>query len=61
MRSQLARHLPDDPLDDEEVRDMARRLWRDRGVALIPLDEIANAFDRQAIINIANQLYGERA
>jgi hypothetical protein len=39
---------------------MAQRAWTERGVAVLWPEEIANDWDRQAVVNIANQKYGNR-
>jgi hypothetical protein len=32
----------------------------ERGIAVIPVDELISDWDRQAVTNIANRLYGGR-
>ncbi len=60
MRSHLARHLPDDPASPEEIRAMATAAWHKHGIALIRPEDLRNDFDRQAVVNAATKLYGER-
>lgn len=60
IRSSLSRHQPRTPTDDEELRRMAQRAWTERGVAVLWPEEIANDWDRQAVVNIANAKYGRR-
>lgn len=36
------------------------RAWRERGIAMIPVDDLSDDWERQAITNIANRLYGRR-
>jgi len=60
IRSYLSRHQPRTPTDDEELRRMAQRAWTERGVAVLWPHEIQNDWDRQAVVNIANQKYGRQ-
>ena len=39
---------------------MAQRAWQERGIAILWPDKIKDAWDRQHILNIANDLYGKR-
>ena len=48
------------PADPKELEAMARRAWRERGIAILWPDKITDAWDRQHILNIANDLYGKR-
>ena len=43
------------------VREQSEKAWRERGVAVIPVDELVSEWDQQAVTNIANRLYGRRA
>lgn len=38
---------------------MARRVWLDRGIAVLWPEEIGNEFDRQAVVNVAEKIYGK--
>lgn len=58
--SYLAKHIGKQPWSSDEITAAAARLWRQNGVALIPLAEITNDLDRQAVTNIAERLYGKR-
>lgn len=60
MRDSLARMLPREPADEAHLRDMRAAAWHRQNIAVIRLDDIANDFDRQHVINIANRLYGKR-
>lgn len=42
------------------VREQSEKAWRERGIAVIPVDELVSDWDQQAIMNIANRLYGKR-
>ena len=44
----------------QQVREQSEKAWHERGIAVIPVDELVSDWDQQAIINIANQLYGRR-
>jgi hypothetical protein len=44
----------------QQVREQSERAWRERGIAVIPVDELVSDWDRQAVTNIANRLYGGR-
>lgn len=57
IRSQLS-GLPSGPTPFTELRKMAAAAWKHRGVAIIWLTEVNNDFDRQAIKNVCNKLYG---
>lgn len=57
-RATASREAP--PADPKELEAMARRAWRERGIAILWPDKIKDAWDRQHIFNIANDLYGKR-
>ncbi|WP_299830691.1 hypothetical protein [uncultured Roseobacter sp.] len=48
---------------DAEHRNMVayQTLWHERGVAVINPDDVTDDWERQTVINIANQQYGRRA
>ena len=48
------------PADAKEMETMARRAWRERGIVILWPDKIKDTWDRQHILNIANNLYGKR-
>ena len=60
LGSPLGRVAIGDPISKDELLKMAERVWRERGVAVIWPEDIVNEFDRQAVINAATGLYGER-
>jgi hypothetical protein len=57
-RATTSREAP--PADPKELEAMARRAWQERGIAILWPDKIKDAWDRQHILNIANDLYGKR-
>jgi hypothetical protein len=48
------------PADPKEMEAMARRAWRERGIVILWPDRIKDAWDRQHVLNIVNDLYGRR-
>ena len=42
------------------VREQSEKAWRERGIAMIAVDDLVSDWDRQAVTNIATQLYGRR-
>jgi hypothetical protein len=48
------------PTNDSEVNAMRAAAWHRQGVAAIPIDEISDAWLRQAITNEANRRWGRR-
>jgi hypothetical protein len=59
-RSCLARIAPETSTTPEQVDAMRRRAWLQQGVAVLPLDAIRDDWTRQAVINEAIRLYGQR-
>jgi len=51
--SQLGRRIGPSVWNAAEIREQARRLWQSKRIAMIAVDEIANAFERQTVINVA--------
>ena len=45
---------------DRHVVEQSCRAWRERGVAMIRVDDLNDDWERQAVTNIANKLYGRR-
>ena len=65
LRSSLGRALPAQALDDEAMRRMARAAWHKPGAdfavwVCIRLGDVIDDFDRQAVRNVADRLYGKR-
>jgi hypothetical protein len=48
------------PADPKELEAMARRAWRERGIVILWPDRIKDEWDRQHVLNLANDLYGKR-
>ena len=48
------------PPDRKALNEMARRAWLRDGIAILWPDRIADPWDRQHVLNLANALYGER-
>ena len=42
------------------IQEQSQKAWRERGIAMIPVDDLVSDWDRQAVTNIANRLYGGR-
>ena len=42
------------------IQEQSARAWRERGIAMIPVDDLLDDWDRQMVTNIANKLYGRR-
>jgi len=61
MRDSLASRFIREPTNEVEIELMRRRAWQDQGVAFLNPKEINDAFERQTVINIANQRYGKRS
>ena len=57
-RATASREAP--PADPKELEAMARRAWRERGIVILWPEKIKDAWDRQHILNIANDLYGKK-
>lgn len=42
------------------IREQSEKAWRERGIAVIPVDDLIDDWDRQMVTNIATALYGRR-
>ena len=51
---------PKTPASADELWAMRRRAWRDTGVAVLRPDDISDDFARQAVVNVAEKLFGPR-
>lgn len=60
MRGSLERHLPQTALTEQELFAMRRAAWRAQGVAVIRPADIRDEWLRQALVNEATRLYGQR-
>ena len=49
------------PTTDVELAAMRAAAWHRHGVAAIPVDDVADPWLRQAILNEANRLWGRRS
>lgn len=61
MRSSLARHRPAASTGPEQLERMRRAAWQAQGVVVIDPSRLADDWERQMIINIAERLFGRRA
>lgn len=48
------------PPDAKALEEMARRAWRERGIVILWPERIRDDWDRQHLLNLANQFYGVR-
>lgn len=60
VRGSLARHLPRPTAADDELFAMRRAAWRKQGIAVLRVAEIDDDWLRQAVLNEATRLYGQR-
>lgn len=59
--SSLRRVMPcTAPLGESELRALAARVWHDHGIVCVRPEEVPNDFDRQALVNAAERVYGKR-
>jgi hypothetical protein len=59
-RGSLKRHVPRSAPTDEELFAMRRAAWRRQGIVVIRLADVRDEIIRQALINEATRLYGQR-
>ena len=59
-RGSLARHLPRAAPGEEELFAMRRAAWRKQGIVVIRLADVRDDWTRQALVNEATRLYGQR-
>jgi hypothetical protein len=60
VRGSLERHLPRALASEEELFAMRRAAWRRQGIVVINPADVGDAIIRQALINEAIRLYGQR-
>lgn len=60
MRSSLSRTVPRPKTPEWELEEFRRRAWIFDGVACLHIDRIKDDWQRQVVINLANELYGRR-
>lgn len=56
----LERKVLSGPTPPEDVAALAGAVWRRTGKALLDPAEIADEWERQVVVNVANRLYGKR-
>mgnify|MGYP001769734857 CR=1 FL=1 len=60
LRGSLERHLPRTATNDDELFIMRRAAWRKQGIAVLRIDDVRDEIIRQAVVNEATRLYGQR-
>lgn len=60
VRTSLQRHQPYTPMNDDEIRRKAAKLWHETGTVMVKPDWIHNDMDKQHTINIGERLFGKR-
>jgi hypothetical protein len=60
IRGSLERHLPRALASEKELFAMRRAAWRRQGIVVINPADVRDAIIRQALINEAIRLYGQR-
>ncbi len=60
VRSSLERHLPRTATNEDELYAMRRAAWRKQGIAVLRIDDVRDEIIRQAVVNEATRLYGQR-
>jgi hypothetical protein len=56
----LERHLPRPAPTEDELFAMRRTAWRQQGIVVIRLADVRDDIIRQALVNEATRLYGQR-
>jgi hypothetical protein len=60
VRGSLERHLPRSLPTEDELFAMRRAAWRKQGIVVIRLADGRDEWTRQALVNEATRLYGQR-
>ena len=60
VRGSFDRHLPRSAPGEEELFVMRRAAWRQQGIVVIRLADVRDDIIRQALVNEATRLYGQR-
>lgn len=60
IRTSLARHVPVQPLGDDEIAARAAAAWRERGWVCIRINDIRSEWLRRGMEALMNALYGPR-
>jgi hypothetical protein len=59
-RGSLERHLPRSLASEDELFVMRRAAWKKQGIVVVNPADVRDALIRQALINEAIRLYGQR-
>ena len=59
-RGSLERHLPKPAPTEQELFAMRRAAWRKQGIVVIRPADVGDDWTRQALVNEATRLYGQR-
>ncbi|MFZ1415664.1 MAG: hypothetical protein WAS73_13960 [Defluviicoccus sp.] len=60
VRGSLKRHLPRTATNEDELFVMRRAAWRKQGVMVIRIEDLRDEWTRQAVVNEATRLYGQK-
>ena len=60
VRGSLERHLPRSLPTEDELFAMRKAAWRKQGIVVIRPVDVRNDWMRQALVNEATRLYGQR-
>jgi hypothetical protein len=60
VRGSLERHLPQSAPTEQELFTMRRAAWRKQGIVVIRPADVHDEIIRQALVNEATRLYGQR-
>ena len=60
VRGSLERHLPEAAPTEQELFAMRRAAWRRQGIVVIRPADVRDEIIRQALVNEATRLYGQR-
>ena len=60
VRGSLERHLPQSAPTEDELFAMRRAAWRRQGIVVIRPADVCDEIIRQALVNEATRLYGQR-
>jgi hypothetical protein len=60
VRGSLERHVPLSAPGEEELFAMRRAAWRKQGIVVIRPADVRDEIVRQALVNEATRLYGQR-
>lgn len=59
-RSSFDGRTPYTPMNEDELRQKAARLYKEQGTVMIKPEWLHNDFDRQHLQNVAEKLFGRR-